>query len=93
MLELLFFIIISVAASQMWSHSTIFSWIRRKIVKIPLVRDALLCAVCSSFWIGLLISFFINPLIAYGVLSHAACGLVNYLICGILFKNNILTED
>jgi len=96
LINLLLFLLIAISVSQLWSNSKICGYIRRKVVlNIPLIRDALLCAVCASFWVGVFVSLFFNPFIGLlpFIASNAAAGVINYAICGILFKNNILTED
>jgi hypothetical protein len=92
----LIFLLSAIGASQMWSNSKIMGYVRRKLVlRIPIVRDALLCPVCSSFWIAVFLSIVFNPLsgIIPIIFSNICLGLINYLICGILFKNNILTSE
>ena len=85
----------TIALSQLWSNSKIFSPIRRFVTKIPYIRDALLCGPCASFWVALIFSFIFNPLINILpiVLSNISLAVINYLICGILYKRNILTDD
>lgn len=79
----------------MWSHSKIMSPLRIQITKVPIVRDALLCPPCSSFWVAFGFSFIFNPLtnVVPIVISNITIAAVNYCICGILFKNRILTDD
>ena len=94
--NLLIFLLISISISQLWSNSKICGYVRRKVIlKIPIVRDALLCPTCSSFWVGIFVSLFFNPLVVVMplVISNIAESVINYAICGILYKNNILTED
>jgi hypothetical protein len=96
LINLFLFLLISVSASQLWSNSKICGYVRRKVVlHIPLVRDALLCSVCASFWVAIFVTLFFNPLA--GVLpfiaSNVAAAVINYAVCGILFKHNVLTED
>jgi hypothetical protein len=95
MVDLLIFLLIAISTSQLWSNSKIFGYVRRIIVKIPIIRDALLCPPCASFWVGIFVSLFFNPIAALLPLiaSNAALGVINYAICGILYKNNILTSD
>lgn len=93
---LIIYLLISISTSQLWNNSKICGYIRRKIVlKIPYVRDALLCPTCSPFWVGIFISLFFNPLntiLPIGI-SNISESIINYAICGILYKNNILTPD
>jgi hypothetical protein len=92
--SILVYLLISIGVSQLWSHSKIFSRIRILTVKIPIVRDALLCPVCASYWMGLFVSLLINPLyplVPY--VSNIACGVITYLVAGLLYKNNILNDD
>jgi len=95
LIYLIIFLLISVASSQLWSNSKICGYIRRFIVKIPFIRDVLLCPSCSSFWIAMFVSLFFNPLIGLMpyIVSNIAISIINYAICGILFKRNILTSD
>lgn len=94
--HILVFLLVSIGTSQLWNNSKIFNFIRCKIIlKIPIIRDALLCSTCSSFWIGIFISLFFNPLSGHVtfIISNIMLGIITYLICGILFKKNILTDD
>lgn len=92
--ELIIYLLLAIGMSQLWSHSKIFSYVRIFIVKIPYIRDALLCPVCSSFWIGVVASLVFNPLISFiPIFSNVVCGIINYLICGLLFKKDILNDD
>jgi hypothetical protein len=94
MVDLIIFLLISIAVSQLWSNSKIFGYVRRFIVNIPIVRDILLCNVCASFWMALFVSLFFNPLIMLPhIVSNFALGAINYLICGILYKSEILKDD
>jgi len=95
MIALLIFFLITIALSQLWSHSKVFSFVRRFLVKVPLIRDILLCPVCASFWIALGFSFILNPFVGLlpFIVANISLGAINYAICGILYKNNILTDD
>jgi len=95
MLLLIIYFLVAISLSQLWSNSKVFSPVRRYITKIPLVRDALLCSPCASFWVALGFSFIFNPLtmILPILISNIALAVVNYAICGILYKRNILTDD
>lgn len=95
-MDIVVYLLISLSLSQLWSHSKIFSYIRIFLVKIPLIRDALLCPVCSSFWIGLFVSLFLNPLLPFFsniIISSISCAVINYGIFGILLKFKIFTDD
>lgn len=95
MLSFLLYFLVSIALSQLWSHSKVMSPLRRFITKIPVVRDALLCPPCASFWVALGFSFILNPLttILPILISNVALAVINYMFCGILYKQNILTDD
>lgn len=80
----------------MWSHSKICGYIRRFIVNIPVLRDALLCPPCASFWVGILVSMFFNPLeplITIPAIYNIFVATINYAVCGILYKSEILKDD
>jgi hypothetical protein len=87
--ELLYFVILSLAVSYMWSYSSIFAPIRALTTKIPYVRVPMLCPDCSSFWFGLLVSFLYNPIvliISLPLLTNLFCGLVTHLFASFLYK-------
>jgi hypothetical protein len=93
--SILIFLLISISLSQLWSHSKVFSRVRGFITKIPLIRDALLCPPCASFWSALFLTLFLNPLLPIlpMFIANVSISVVNYAICGILYKKNILTDD
>lgn len=90
--NLLYFLIISLSFSVMWSFSDIFSPFRNLISRVPYLRRALLCPECSSFWVGLMCSFFIyNPIeikFDFFIISNIICGLVTHLFAFLLYAKN-----
>ena len=94
-MNILLFLLITISLSQLWSHSKVMSPLRIWITKVPIVRNALLCPPCSSFWVAFGFSFLLNPLVNIlpVLISNIAISAVNYCVCGILFKNRILTDD
>lgn len=91
LLELLYFVILSLSVSYMWSYSKIMSPLRELVAKIPLANKSLLCPVCASFWFGLLVSILYNPIIlntTLPVVSNIFCGLVTHLFACFLYKEN-----
>jgi len=92
MVNILIFLLMSLSVAYMWSHANIFSPIRNYIVKIPYIRQPLLCPECFSFWAGFGVSFFFNPLssITYFIVSNLFCGLITHLVAATLYKHDIL---
>ena len=91
LINLLYFLCLSLSVSYMYSFSKIFEPIRSKILLIPYVRVPMSCPECSSFWFGLLVSFLYNPIflnIDIFLLSNIFCGLVTHLFAGFLYKRN-----
>jgi len=89
LLELLYFVILSLSVSYMWSYASIFAPVRKLIAKIPYVRVPMLCPDCSSFWIGILISLLYNPIILSAnilLLTNVFCGLVTHFFASFLYK-------
>lgn len=89
LLNLLYFICLSLSVSYMYSFSDIFKSVRNRISFIPYVRVPLQCPECSSFWFGLAVSFFYNPIvldIKLFLLSNIFCGLVTHLFACFIYK-------
>jgi hypothetical protein len=89
LLNLLYFVCLSVSVSYMYSFSEIFRPIRNKISYVPFVRVPLQCPECSSFWFGLLVSFIYNPIhldFIVPLLTNIFCGLVTHLFTAFLYK-------
>lgn len=87
--NLLYYILISLSFSYMWSFADIFIPVRNFVARIPYVRRPLLCPECSSFWVGLFVSFLYNPLILdinVLFLTNICCGLVTHLFACFLYK-------
>lgn len=91
LLNLVYFLCLSLSISYMWSFSEIFKPLRNALAKIPYIRKPLLCPECSSFWIGLLTSFLYNPIILdinVTLITNIFCGLVTHLFASYLYKHN-----
>jgi hypothetical protein len=87
--NLLYYILISLSFSYMWSFADIFIPVRNFVARIPYIRRPLLCPECSSFWVGLVVSFLYNPLILdinVLFLTNICCGLVTHLFACFLYK-------
>jgi hypothetical protein len=87
--NLLYYILISLSFSYIWSFADIFIPVRNFVARIPYIRRPLLCPECSSFWIGLFVSFLYNPLILdinVLFLTNICCGLVTHLFACFLYK-------
>lgn len=87
--NLLYYILISLSFSYMWSFADIFIPVRNFVARIPYIRRPLLCPECSSFWVGLFVSFLYNPLILdinVLFLTNICCGLVTHLFACFLYK-------
>ena len=95
MLSLIVFLLVAISLSQLWSHSKVFFPIRKFLTRIPIIRDALLCPPCASFWVALSFSFILNPLVFILpiLISNISLAVINYAICDILYKKQILTND
>lgn len=90
LLNLLYFLCLSLSVSYMYSFSEIFLPVRNFIAKIPYIRRPFLCPECSSFWFGFLVSFTYNPVkldFSFLFLSNLFCGLVTHLFASYLYKN------
>ena len=91
LLNLLYFVLLSLSVSYMYSFSKIFEPIRNFIATIPVVRKPFLCPECSSFWFGLFVSFLYNPVrLDHDImlLTNIFCGLVTHLFACFLYKKN-----
>lgn len=89
----LYFSLISLSFSVMWSFSEIFSPVRNMVSRIPYIRKPLICPECSSFWIGFILSFFYNPIILNVnviLLSNIICGLITHLFAVLIYRNFIV---
>jgi hypothetical protein len=89
--NLLYFIILSLSVSYMWSYSEILKPLREITAKVIFINKPFLCPVCASFWFGLLISFLYNPIfldIHIPFLSNIFCGLCTHLFACFLYKNS-----
>jgi hypothetical protein len=87
--ELLYFVILSLSVSYMWSYASIFAPVRKFVAKIPYVRVPMLCPDCSSFWMGIFVSFLYNPIvlmISVPLLTNIFCGLVTHFFASFLYK-------
>lgn len=87
--DLLYFVILSLSVSYMWSYASIFAPVRKFVAKIPYVRVPMLCPDCSSFWMGILVSFLYNPIVLMiniPVLTNIFCGLVTHFFASFLYK-------
>ena len=87
--NLLYFILLSLSVSYMYSFSDIFKFVRNKISYIPYIRRPLSCPECASFWFGLLVSFLYNPVhlsLDFPLLSNIFCGLVTHLFASFIYK-------
>jgi hypothetical protein len=87
--ELLYFVILSLSVSYMWSYASIFAPVRKLTAKIPYVRVPMLCPDCSSFWMGVLVSFLYNPIVlSVNIipLTNIFCGLVTHFFASFLYK-------
>lgn len=87
--NLLYYILISLSFSYMWSFADIFIPVRNFVARIPYIRRPLLCPECSSFWVGFFVSFLYNPLILdinVLFLTNICCGLVTHLFACFLYK-------
>jgi hypothetical protein len=87
----LYFLLISISISTMWSFSEIFRNFRNISSRIPYIKKMLLCPECSSFWVGLFTSFLYNPInldVDFYMLSNIICGLITYLFAHFLYKKN-----
>jgi hypothetical protein len=91
--ETLYFVLLSLSLTAMWSFSEIFTIPRHLISRIPYIRRPLSCPECSSFWFGLMLSFIYNPICfdhPIPFLANIFCGLVSYLFSHfLLMKKNI----
>jgi hypothetical protein len=91
LLNLIYFLCLSVSVSYMWSFSEILKPIRNFVAKLPYIRRPLLCPECSSFWFGLFVSVFYNPVVLnfeLPFLSNVFCGLVTHLFASYIYKHN-----
>jgi hypothetical protein len=91
LLNLLYFIILSLSVSYMWSYSEIMKPLREITAKITILNKPLLCSVCASFWFGLLISLLYNPVILdinIPFLTNIFCGLITHLFACFLYKSS-----
>lgn len=91
LLNLLYFVILSLSVSYMWSYSKIMTPLREVAAKLPVINKPLLCPVCASFWFGLLVSFLYNPVIldlTVPVITNLFCGLVTHFFACFLYKEN-----
>jgi len=72
----------------MWNFSKIFIPIRNLVARIPFIKTPLLCAECSSFWMGVLTSVFYNPLRGELniIVATAFAGLVTHFAASYFFK-------
>lgn len=61
-MDLLFFLVVCLAASYAWNDTEIGTVFRNFVAKIRYIRKPMLCHECSSFWISLFVSIFFNPL-------------------------------
>lgn len=89
LLNLIYFVILSLSVSYMWSYSKIMTPLREFVAKIPLVNKSFLCPVCASFWFGLFVSFLYNPItldITLPFISNIFCGLVTHFFACLLYK-------
>lgn len=88
--NLIYFLLISLSFSYMWSFSEIFRSPRNLISKIPYIRRPFICPECCSFWVGLAVSFLYNPIVldhTFLGLPNIICGLTTHLIACFLYKN------
>lgn len=89
--DLIYFVILSLSVSYMWSFSDIFKPLRNTVAKIPFIKRPLLCPECSSFWFGFGVSFLYNPIFFttfnFSILSNIFAGLVVHLFASIIYKN------
>ena len=91
LLNLIYFLCLSLSVSYMYSFSEIFKPVRNNISYIPYIRRPLSCPECSSFWFGLIVSFIYNPIhfdFTVPFLSNIFCGLVTHLFACFLYKQN-----
>ena len=92
LLELLYFLCLSISISYMYSFAGIFDPIRKIVNKIPYIRVPMSCPDCSSFWFGLFVSVFYNPIvldISIPFLANLFCGTVTHLFASLLYKKTI----
>ena len=88
--NVLYFLLISLSVSYMWSFSEIFGHIRSIMSKIPYIRKPFLCPVCSAFWFGLGCSFLYNPITLnndYMFASNLIAGLITHLTAVVFYKH------
>lgn len=87
--NLLYFVVLSLSVSYMWSYSEIMKPLREFVAKINILNKPLLCPVCASFWFGLLTSLLYNPIILdinIPLLTNIFCGLCTHLFACFVFK-------
>jgi hypothetical protein len=88
--DVLYFLILGLSVSYMYSFSKIFEPVRNFVSKIPYLRRPLLCPECASFWFGFEVSFLYNPIhLNYTLpfLTNIFCGLIVHLFACFLYKN------
>lgn len=87
--DLLYFLILSLSTSYMWSFATIFKGARKLVSKIPYVRVPILCPECCSFWVGFFVSFLYNPIVLdlnFFLLNNIFAGLATHLFACYAYK-------
>jgi hypothetical protein len=87
--NIIYFLLISLSVSYMWSFSEIFAPVRHFISKIPYIRKPFTCPVCSSFWFGFGCSFLYNPFILdvhVFLFTNCIAGLITHLCAVCLYK-------
>ena len=87
--NLLYYVVMSLSVSYMWSFSEIFRKPRNIISQIPYINKPFICPECCSFWIGLFVSFLYNPItldVNIICISNVMCGLVTHLFASFIYK-------
>lgn len=91
-LELIYFLFLSLSVSIMWNFSEIFKPIRNIVSRIPYLRRPFLCPECSSFWFGFFVSFLYNPIkldFSFFIVTNLFCGLCSHSIAFFIFRKNV----
>jgi len=89
LLNIFYYLCLSLSVSYMYSFSDIFKHIRNKISFIPYIKRPLSCPECASFWFGLLVSFLYNPIVLdynFLIITNIFCGLITHLFASFLYK-------